>query len=254
VERAAHGAVSITRGLNPDSAMRGARVAEAPAQAARLHALCPMAHQVACAAAFGLAHGLYARASLDREAAAMAAMRFGLHWALAAGLRPDATVAAARRAAQTGDDVQLAKALRTLCDGPIVKAVGAAAHKVLAAIPDPDRLAKPLAARFDTMIQDANMRACALERGERLAQIVAAKGAARVSTLRGELHVEVDVLDGVIARYWSSAPTDRLMAPAGAVARMLAGVKDAKAARFGLLALDPCAEIQLAVYPERIDA
>jgi hypothetical protein len=254
IVRTGNGAVTVERPLNPDRVMIGCAVTDAADRAARLHALCPMAHRIAVEAALGAPVTSAHIAALDREAAFVCALRFGLHWPLALGDKPDPRVADARTALAANDDPRLADALHALAANPAAHIWAEAAATALADLPDPLAPRRPLAARLDALLTDALRRAAALRRGERLATIVASPGEARIATARGDLHVRLSVRAGEIAAFNSSAPTDRLFAADGPAVALIGAARDASQARLAMLALDPCAPLELAFQRETAHA
>jgi hypothetical protein len=239
--RNAAGAVTVHRPFDPDRAMIGCPIAEAASRAARLHALCPTAHRIAVETALGADATPDHVAALDREAAFVCALRFGLHWPLAFGHKPDARLADARAAAAAEDDQRLADTLHALAASAAAQMWADAAAKALSDLADPQAPRRPLAARLDTLLTDALRRAAALRRGVRLATISARPGQASIATARGDLDVRLTVQAGQIAAFHSRAPTDRLFAGNGPAATLIAAARDAPQARLALLALDPCA-------------
>lgn len=257
--RAPDGTVTIAQEtpINADAAMAGL----APEAAARLtgvlHAVCPQAHMIALAAAVEAARGegadlptqaLRAR-RIAFEAAAGAALRFGAHWPLAFGERPSPDALAARRALAGDDRAGLAAACARLAGDRQTEAFAARAAEALGDLPDPDDRSRPLAARLRALMEDGLARAQALADGLDGAPVRAAgappHGSASIATLRGALDVRLTLKDGRIAAFASDAPTDRLVAVNGSLARAVADAPSEAAARAALLALDPCAPITL---------
>lgn len=245
--RDAQGAVTLRRVLDTDRAMLGCPIEEAPARAARLHALCPMAHQIAVSAALGAPLPADALAALDREAAMAGILRFALHWPLAFGHKPDTRAGAAQSALRHGDDAHLADILQALAASPATRAMANIGADRLTGIADPQAPSRPLAARFEAMIYDAFLRAAALRRGCRLSQVRARFNAATLTTARGDLNVRLSIRNGAISTFHSASPTDGLFADAGPASAVVRHARDAAQARIAVLALDPCAAPDIAI-------
>jgi hypothetical protein len=248
VRRDSDGAVAMTPPLRTDAAMLGVAVREAGAQAARLHGLCPLAHRTATCAALGEAIDPLQLRAVGVETAFACALRLGVHWPAALGLKPLPQTAVALQAARMGDTRQLKIGLEALAiaAAPMAQML---AHD-LDDMPDPDDLSQPLSNRFARAIAQA------VSFAERLPMpaLTAEPGAARLSTLRGDLIVRASHAEGVITRFFSSAPTDRLFAAQGPVARVCAIAKSAAQARRAVLALDPCGGVEIIFARELADA
>lgn len=261
------GAVRLERigDFNPDRAMLGAAAVGAPALAAALHGFCPHAHQVAVRRALDSAAGApvngeqesWIDLALEAEAAAAAAFRFGAVWTRAFGAAPIPAAGTARRAADAfmrgafegrvvaaaGQD--LAGALAEVLAAPVLREGLHRAEAHLARIADPEDRTQSLAARLRAIWLDGHARA------ERFADKVEpclfiadhARGMGRSLSLRGPLLVKLSLAEGRIKTFESSAPTDRLLAPAGPLAHALRAARTLEDAERITLALDPCAPV-----------
>lgn len=275
IERDGFGHVRIRRPYDLDAAMRGAPIERAGVLAASLHALCPHAHRIAYEAALEAALGQEPSAERDKgraqamtaEAAGAAALRLGMFWPHAFGVAPAEATAPARRAAHDLAQAALAgepspliarslgESLLRLADAAQTLDMADLAHAALADMADPEAPSHPLALRIDAMLSDTRTRAAALREG-RIEEAPLARasggdgvGAAIVQSVRGPLHVSLAVRDGKIVNFESNAPTDRLMAPGGPIARAVAAAEGVAQAHAALIALDPCAAVELRLAP-----
>jgi hypothetical protein len=252
ITRSADGQVTVAGGASLDAAMIGAPEDEAPLRAMRLRSLCPAAHGLAVRLALGERASDADRHALALEAAAAAALRFALVWPLALGAPPDAAALHARTALSRGDAAALRAALLSAAEHAVRSGLAAALADGLGEVPDPERPGAPLAARFAAMAADAARRADALSAG--LNADAPEPGAADVETVRGLLQVRLCTQTGKVSAFSSVSPTDRLMTPDGPAARACRFAKSAAQARLAVLALDPCARVDVAFAEERAHA